>query len=48
HNLLKRYNKLESALFAYNYGPGRFETITSREDSEVKVPEYVNKVITFK
>ncbi|NIP39163.1 MAG: lytic transglycosylase domain-containing protein [Candidatus Dadabacteria bacterium] len=48
HNLLKRYNKLESALFAYNYGPGKFETITSREDSEVKVPEYVNKVITFK
>ncbi|HSG31354.1 MAG TPA: lytic transglycosylase domain-containing protein [Thermodesulfobacteriota bacterium] len=48
HNLLKRYNKLESALFAYNYGPGRFETITNSEENEVKMPEYVRKVITFK
>ncbi len=48
YNLLKRYNKLESALFAYNYGPGKFETIISREDSEIELPEYVDKVITFK
>lgn len=48
YKLFKRYNKLESALFAYNYGPTKFETITRREDSEVKVPKYVNKVIKFK
>jgi len=48
YKLLKRYNKLESALFAYNYGPARFETITSRKDSVVKVPKYVIKVIQFK
>ncbi|NIT13959.1 MAG: transglycosylase SLT domain-containing protein [Candidatus Dadabacteria bacterium] len=48
YKLLKRYNKLESALFAYNYGPGRFETIISKEDSEAVVPSYVNKVIRFK
>jgi len=48
YNLLKRYNKLESALFAYNYGPTKFETLISREDSKVKVPKYVTKVIKFK
>ena len=48
HKLLKRYNKLESALFAYNYGPGRFETLRDDEDSEVKLPAYVSKVIDFK
>jgi soluble lytic murein transglycosylase len=48
YKLLKRYNKLESALFAYNYGPTKFETITSSEDSDIKVPKYVSKVIKFK
>lgn len=48
YKLLIRYNKLESALFAYNYGPARFETITSRKDSDIKVPKYVTKVIQFK
>ena len=48
YKLLKRYNKLESALFAYNYGPRTFETITNRKDSDIKVPKYVTKVIKFK
>lgn len=48
YKLLKRYNKLESALFAYNYGPGRFETIINRKDGYKKIPKYVDKVIKFK
>lgn len=46
--LLKRYNKLESALFAYNYGPGRFESLSESEDGQMPLPKYVNKVLTFK
>jgi len=45
YNLLRRYNDLESALYAYNYGPGRFELISS---SKRGVPAYVSKVIKFK
>lgn len=43
--LFKRYNDVESALFAYNYGPGRFEILSG--NAKV-VPAYVNKVIKFR
>lgn len=45
NKLLIRYSDVESALFAYNYGPGKFEIMTGNAKS---VPAYVNKVIKFR
>ena len=45
NSLFKRYSDIESALFAYNYGPGKFEILSAN----IKVvPAYVKKVIKFK
>jgi hypothetical protein len=40
-----RFDNIEDALFAYYYGPSRFE---SNRYLSIKLPRYVRKVLSFK
>lgn len=46
--LEEKYNSINHALGAYNYGPNKFNSLIKRSENANLVPRYVSKVLKFK